>query len=253
LLKKLGWKQFVKSRRPQGDLADLSGLPRPAKRLFQHYKSHGAPVKFKTGAWTKSQIQTAIIRGPHRSCHERINFLKEEFMDMINKEQWVILPYNVAKTLPGLRLSPPGVVPQRGRRPRWIVDYSWWDLNEDTLPIAPSDAMQFGHALDRFLREILLADTKMGPLHMLKLNISDGFYRINLAIEDIPCLGVVFPVAEGEEPLVAFSLLVLPMGWTSSSPMFSAATETAADIANADIESALPVPVAILSRICSVH
>ena len=68
---------------------------------------------------------------------------------MINKEKWIILPYSVAKKLPGLRLSPPGVVSQRGRRPRWIVDYSWWDVNKDTLPIAPNDAMQFGHALDR--------------------------------------------------------------------------------------------------------
>lgn len=250
LLKKLGWKKFVKSRRTRSDFANLSDLPHPAKRLLQHYKSHGAPVKFKTSAWTKSQIRAAIERGPHKSCHEHIDFLKEEFIDMINKEQWIILPYSVAKELPGLRLSPPGVVPQRGRRPRWIVDYSWWDVNKDTLPIAPTDAMQFGHALDRILREILLADPTMGPIYLLKLDISDGFYRINLAIEDIPRLGVVFPVAEGEEPLVAFPL-VLPMGWTSSPPIFSAATETAADIANADIKKTLPVPTHPLGTLAS--
>jgi len=110
--------------------------------------------------------------------------------------------------------------------------------------------MQFGPALDRFLREILLTDPQMGPLYMLKLDISNGFYRINLAIEDIPRLGVDFPVAEGEVPLVAFPL-VLPMGWTSSPPIFSAATETAADIANADIKSALPVPVHPLGTLAS--
>ncbi len=47
LLKKLGWKKFVKSRRTRSDFANLSDLPHPAKRLLQHYKSHGAPVKFK--------------------------------------------------------------------------------------------------------------------------------------------------------------------------------------------------------------
>ena len=31
---------------------------------------------------------------------------------------------------------------QRGRRPRWIVDYSWWDVNDETLPLAPKEAMQ---------------------------------------------------------------------------------------------------------------
>lgn len=79
----------------------------------------------------------------------------------------------------------------------------------------PSNAIQFGHVLDRILHKILLADPTMGPIYLPKLDISDGFYRINLAIEDIPHLGVVFPVAEGEEPLVAFPL-VLPMGWTIS-------------------------------------
>ena len=169
---------------------------------------------------------------------------------MINKNQWVVLPYHVAKKLKNLRLSPPGVVPQRGRRPRWIVDYTWWKVNEETLPLAPAEAMQFGHALDRILREILLADPKLGPIHMLKLDISDGFYRIDIAPDDIPRLGVVFPVSPGSEPLVAFPL-VLPMGWKNSPPIFSAATETAADIANCDIRSPAPVPTHPLGTLAS--
>ena len=96
---------------------------------------------------------------------------------MIDKGQWVILPYSLAKSLPGLRLSPPGVVPQQDRRPRWICDLSFYGINDDTLPIVPPEAMQFGHALDRYLREILLADPELGPIYMLKLDIADGFYR----------------------------------------------------------------------------
>jgi len=101
------------------------------------------------------------------------------------------------------------------------------------------EAMQFGHALDRYLREILLADPELGPVYLLKLDISDGFYRIDLAIDDIPKLGVVFPTRPGEEPLVAFPL-VLPMGWKNSPPVFSAATETAADIANENLRNNVP-------------
>ena len=241
LLREKGWKNFVTHRRKRGDFADVSSIPHPAKRLLQHYKVHGAPVKFSTRPWKEATIERALARGPHRSCMEHIEFLHEEFIDMINKQQWIILPYSEAKKLPGLRLSPPGVVPQRGRRPRWIVDYSWWNVNDETLPLAPKEAMQFGHALDRILREILLADPALGPVYLSKLDISDGFYRINLAIEDIPRLGVVFPVKEGEEPLVAFPL-VLPMGWANSPPIFSAATETAADLANDAIASSSPAP-----------
>ena len=45
---------------------------------------------------------------------------------MIEKGQWVVLPYLVAKGLPVLRLSPPGVKVKRDRRPRWLGDYNFF-------------------------------------------------------------------------------------------------------------------------------
>ena len=155
---------------------------------------------------------------------------------MINKQQWVILPASEVMDLPGLRLSPPGCISQRDRRPHWICDYSWSDINAETLALAAMESMQFGHALDRILREILLADPRLGPIYLMKIDISDGFYRVNLSIDDIPKLGVVFPTAPGQEPLVALPL-VLPMGWKNSPPIFSTVTETIADMANQRIQN----------------
>ena len=237
LLNRLGWTEFVEHRRPRSDLhPNVKDLPHPASRLLHRYQQHGVPIRFHTPPWNQSQIDRALDRGPHRSCHEHIDFLEEEFIDMINKGYWVVLPYSQCKDLPGLRLSPPGVVPQRNRRPRWIVDYSWWGVNDETIKsFAPLAAMQFGKALDRILRHILLANPANGPLYLLKLDLSDGFYRINLSPHDIPKLGVVFPTLPGEEPRIALPL-VLPMGWTSSPPCFSAATETAADITNGHLQ-----------------
>jgi hypothetical protein len=71
---------------------------------------------------------------------------------------------------------------------------------------------------------------------MIKLDISDGFYRIGLNIDDIPKLRVIFPTLPGDEPLITFPL-VLPMGRTNSPPVFLTATETIADIANAQLSS----------------
>ena len=62
----------------------------------------GVPVKFSTPPWTKSQINQALHRGAHKSCHEYVDFLHKEFSDMIEKGQWVVLPVSVAKGLPGL-------------------------------------------------------------------------------------------------------------------------------------------------------
>ena len=158
---------------------------------------------------------------------------------MIKKEQRVILPASAVLELPNVRISPPGCVPQCNRRPRWICNYSWSDVNVETLDLAAKDSIQFGHALDRILREILLSDPALGPIYLMKIDISDGFYRIAINIEDIPKLGVIFPTLPGEEPLIAFPL-DLPMGWKNSPPVFTTATETVADLANQRLNSGYP-------------
>ena len=42
------------------------------------------------------------MRGPHKSCYEYLTFLQKEFIDMINKQQWIILPASEAMKLSGL-------------------------------------------------------------------------------------------------------------------------------------------------------
>ena len=74
---------------------------------------------------------------------------------MIEKIQWVVLPYLVAKGMPGLRLSPPGEKVERDQRPRWIGDYSYFKTNAETLLVACLSAMQYGWALDCLIRKIV--------------------------------------------------------------------------------------------------
>jgi hypothetical protein len=232
LLRHVGWQKFVKARRNGGDLSDLSNVDNhPARRLLHHYKHRGVPVKFSSPKWGRDRLKAALARGAHKSCNDHIDFLNEEFVDMIHKGQWVILPAAMALELEGLRLSPPGVVPQRDRRPRWICDYTWSGVNPETLPLAALESMQFGHTLERILREILLANPAHGPVLLNKTDLSDGFYRVDLNSDDAPKLGVVFPTKTGAAPMVAVPL-VLPMGWKNSPPAFSTATETIADLAN---------------------
>ena len=186
---------------------------------------------FTTPPWDHQRIYAAAIRGPHKSAYEYQDFLRDEMAEMILRRQWIVLPYNDIKDLPGLRLSPIGVVPQRDRRPRTIVDYSFYGVNDETCRLAPEEAMRFGQAFQRLIEDIVNADPRFGPVHLCKIDMSDGFYRVWLRLEDIPRLGVAFPTEINGEPLVAFPL-VLPMGWVSSPPYFCAATETVADVAN---------------------
>jgi hypothetical protein len=66
---------------------------------------------------------------------------------MIHKGQWTVLPVLLVLGEPQLRLSHLGVVPQQDRRPRTISDYTFFGLNHETVPVAPSECMQFGRAL----------------------------------------------------------------------------------------------------------
>jgi hypothetical protein len=129
-----------------------------------------------------------------------------------------------------------GVVPQRERRPRTIVDYSYSSINEQTLPTAPQESMQFGRTLLRVLQEIVYANPEHGPVSMFKLDIADGFYRVWLKPEDIPKLAVSFPTSNTEDPVLAFPLALL-MGWVESPPYFCAVTETNTDLANQRLRS----------------
>ena len=97
--------------------------------------------------------------------------------------------------------------------------------------MAPRDSMQFGKALHRILQALVDANPMHGPVHLLKVDIADGFYRIWLNIADIPKLACSIPPLYGDKPLLALPL-VLPMGWTESPPYFCTATETVADLTN---------------------
>ena len=154
---------------------------------------------------------------------------------MIEKGQWMVLPYKAVRNLPNLRLSPIGVVPQRERRPRTIVDYTFFGVNDETIPLTAPESMQFGKALHRIIQAIVRADPRHGPVHIIKVDVADGFYRIHLAPCDIPTLGVTLPFSHEGEPLIAFPL-TLPMGWVNSPPLFCSATETVCDLANQQLD-----------------
>lgn len=226
-----GLLHLLQKRKDRGDWGQLEVVQsHPAWRLLNHYKHHGTPVTLADAPWTNDELQQAIARGPHKSAYEHQDFLREDMADMVDKGYWTVLPFTAVANAPGLRLSPIGVVPQTNRRHRPIVDYTFYGLNDATQPNTP-DSMQFGRALERLIRRILLANPRKGKIHLIKVDLADGFYRVWLRPSDAVKLGVVFPNLPQEPPLVAIPI-VLPMGWKNSPPLFCTATETIADVAN---------------------
>jgi len=206
-------------------------LPHPAAHLLDHLRCHGAPIVLRTPPWSKVQRDQAMERGSHQSATLHLEFLEQEMLTMVKKGQWLILPYEDVKNLPNLQLSPLGIVPQRDRCPRTIADYTFYGINGDTVPLTDHLPLQFRRALLRILEKIVSSNPHLGPVHIIKIDLADGFYHIHLAPRHIPALGVVFPTEAGRTQLVAFPL-ALPMGWTSSPLLFCAATETITDLPN---------------------
>jgi hypothetical protein len=82
-------------------------------------------------------------RGPHQSSQGERKFVAEEMLDFCNQGYWLVLPYDVAiEHLRGMRVLPLGMVPQRDRRPRLIVGYTFWPELRDS----PMGAAR-GHAV----------------------------------------------------------------------------------------------------------
>eukprot|EP00536_Pseudo-nitzschia_multiseries_P017737 jgi/Psemu1/52317/gm1.52317_g len=71
---------------------------------------------------------------------------------------------------------------------------------------------------------------------MSKINLSDGFYKVQTKPEDTIKLGVTFPYRE--PPLIGIPL-TNPMGWTSIPPNFYACTKIIAEFANTSLEEGL--------------
>jgi hypothetical protein len=242
LLSTLGWSDFVRAVHSPCDFpANIRTLPHPAAPLLATFQQDGVPVSLATPATPPQDNDLAVTRGSHKSADDHVLFLQGEFNSMIKKGHWTLLPYRSVRLIPGLRISPMGVVPQRERRPRTIVDYSFASsnipsVNADTIKAAPPEAMQFGKALRRILQVVNYADDAHGPAYLLKVDIADGFYRVWVQPDDVPKLGVVFPTTSEEPDLIAFPL-ALPMGWVELPPYFCVATETITDLANDELWS----------------
>ena len=231
-----GWhRTCIRMRRASDIPADISEIPHRAGPLLNRLRRNGAPVVLKTAPWDKAKLDRCAKRGAHKSAYEHLEFLREEFLDFVRKGFWMLLPYSEVRNLEGLRLSPIGVVPQDGRRPRVIVDYSYWGVNDDTLQLSDANSMQFGRTIARLQQQVAWSNPRFGPTRAYKVDIGDGFYRVQLCTSGVLKLGVLLPPLLGEEPLVAFPL-VLPMGWKESPPLFCHFTETACDLTNRDFE-----------------
>ena len=74
-----------------------------------------------------------------------------------------------------------------------MCDYTYCGVNQDTEPMAPPEAMQFGHALPCVLCQLANSNPTYGPVYMAKFGLADGFHRMPLAPASLVPLAVLLP------------------------------------------------------------
>ena len=79
-------------------------------------------------------------------------------------------------------------------------------VNNEMSSLAPQESMQFDNVLDRISVRLYWPTPSLGPVKLMQVDLSDGFYYINLNTYDIPKLGVIFPTKPGQETIIAFPL-----------------------------------------------
>ena len=227
-LRKVGLPGLIASVRGEPDIHSAVGtLSHEASPLLDQMGLKGTPVKIERPTLTPKQIAAAIAYGSQNLFDRDPSFLRTEMRDFLEKGFWIVLPLEDAVGLNGFCLSPVGLIPQRDRRDRIVIDYTWSGVNKATHRLAP-DSMQFCGAMQLILQRMYDADPCHGPIYMTKVDTAD-FFCVGLAPGDVHFLGVCLSLGPDGKTLVAF-LLVLPMGWVESPPQFCAVTETVAEI-----------------------
>jgi hypothetical protein len=221
MLRQLGWSHFIKTlQQPLDTAPNIMSLPHSAAPYLQRLADNRVPAPSHSKPWSKSKLCHLLRRGPHVSAKILYrDFLFEDFLDMVQKGYWTILPFRSLQQFSHLKLSPAGVIPQRKGRPRPIMDYSFIGVNDQSLHLSPTHAMQLGHTLPRLLQHIANANPAHGPPLLLKLDLADGYYRVRLTPEAALELAVVLPGSTLTSSYIGIPLC-LPMGWAHSPPYF---------------------------------
>jgi len=239
-LQELGWVKFIKTLQYPSDLLPtLHSIHHPAGAYLHRLNQCGVPAPSSAPPWPQWLRRRVLRKGPHISASKLYReFLHQDMINYIKKRFWVVLPYSAVAHFPHLKLAPCGVVLQRERRPRPIMDYTITTVNQHSIPLAYPHAMQIGRTLPRLLQRLVYANPLYGPPRMAKFDLSDGYYRVRLSPGAALDLAVILPGDTEASNLIGIPL-PLPMGWAYSPPFFCSFTETAADLANAQLNAAV--------------
>ena len=104
--------------------------------------------------------------------------VKQVYADYVS-----IFPLELLNALHSLWVFPVAVTPQVGRRPRLIFYFTWSGLSDVSKHLDPMEAMRFGGALQRILKQVLTANLRLWPVYLSNVDSEDAYIRLWLRME----------------------------------------------------------------------
>ena len=236
-------------------------MTHPSAYLHRSYVKEVIPAH--TGPpWSLQALETSISKGPHAlvCTPEMTAFVWGEIQRRIKDGFNILLPAADAIRLFGekLKISCITAVLQSHHHPRLFLDllekpYSDTpSVNESTDREATPESLQFGRSFPRILQAVWEADPVQDPFWVSNLDVTDAYHRGTIKPFRMGTFAYVIPSAPGVEDRIICINLVLPMGWLDSPNFFCMLLEILIDMANALVDTDLPVPsYAAISKIPS--
>ena len=171
---------------PRGDALLHSAAP-----MLLEYAQSGCPVDCGR-QWSKDELQAAVEKGPHISAllPDAAAQLRSETLEKVKQGFCKIVKWKDIKDAPpdNLKISPIAMIPHKSRKYRAILDLSFIlkiggcylpSVNDATVKQAPTHSIdQLGSAIPRLIEG--MAGAPKGKLLFSKLDIKDGYWRMNV-------------------------------------------------------------------------
>ena len=121
----------------------------------------------------------AVIRyGTHAFASKEAKFIRVGLADKVQAGHVPVIPLEAVTALQKLCLLPVAFIPQEVRIPRLIFDFTWIGLNDIAESVSPMEAMRFRGAILRILKQVLAADSHLGPVYLSKVDLADAYMML---------------------------------------------------------------------------
>ena len=115
--------------------------------------------------------------------------------------------------------------------------------------------MIFSGTLRRITRRVLVANPKLGPVYLGKVDLAESYMRLWIRLNVTPSVGFLITSKEPTDKQLVGSHLSLPVGYVDSALFFCMSTETIAYMENYSMDDhhrAPPHPLQVFSDVSSL-